>query len=164
VSAVPLVPLDQGSGTILSVENQDEIAPGVDFALLADAVQVLQGKLYVLGGGWNSLFVGSFPARHPSLGVGLRVRVPWSWTEQPLKIGIDLQDEDGARMLPGPAISQIVKVSRSAGMPEGSDVVLARSFTFNNLVFPKPGSFSFVISLDDVPADRLRFTVLERPA
>jgi hypothetical protein len=49
-------------------------------------------------------------------------------------------------------------------MPDGSDVVLARSFTFNNLTFPKRGGYSFVISLDDDPADRLRFTVLQRPA
>ena len=146
------------------VESTNEIVPGVDFALLADAVQVLQGKLYVLGGGWNTLFVAEFPARHPSLGVGLRVRVPWSWTDRPLKIGIDLQDEDGGRVLPGAPISQVVKVSRPIGMPDGSDVVLARSFTFNNLVFPRSGSFSFVISLDDDPTDRLRFTVLERPA
>jgi hypothetical protein len=146
------------------VNRETEIKPGVDFALLADAVQVLQGKLYVLGGGWNTLFVGEFPARHPSLGVGLRVRVPWSWTDRPLRISIDLQDEDGARMLPGPPIAQGVKVSRPQGMPDGSDVVLARSFTFNNLTFPKPGGYSFVISLDDDPADRLRFTVLQRPA
>lgn len=142
---------------------EPEIAPQVDFALLADAVQVLQGKLYVLGGGWNTLFVADFPARHPSLGVGLRVRVPWSWTDRPLKIGIDLQDEDGARILPGPPIVQGVKVSRPVGMPDGSDVVLARSFTFNNLVFPRAGAYSFVLTLDDEPADRLRFNVLRRP-
>jgi hypothetical protein len=144
------------------VDRETEITPAVDFALLADAVQVLQGKLYVLGGGWNTLFVSGFPARHPSLGVGLRVRVPWSWTDRSLVIGVDLQDEDGARMLPGNAISQSVKVSRPAGMPDGSDVVLARSFTFNNLTFPKPGGYSFVISLDEEIADRLRFTVLRR--
>lgn len=151
----------RGIGSIHQVDT--EIAPQVDFALLADAVQVLQGKLYVLGGGWNTLFVAGFPARHPSLGVGLRVRVPWSWTERPLKIGIDLQDEDGARILPGPPIAQGVKVSRPQGLPDGSDVVLARSFTFNNLMFPKPGGYSFVISLDDEPSDRLRFNVLARP-
>ncbi len=150
-----------GASTIECVET--EIAPQVDFALLADAVQVLQGKLYVLGGGWNTLFVAGFPARHPSLGVGLRVRVPWSWTDRPLKIGIDLQEEDGARILPGPPIAQGVKVSRPPGIPDGSDVVLARSFTFNNLVFPKAGAYSFVLSLDDEPADRLRFNVLQRP-
>jgi hypothetical protein len=48
-------------------------------------------------------------------------------------------------------------------MPDGSDVVLARSFTFNNLVFPAAGPYSFVISLDDEPADRLRFNLLHRP-
>src|SRR5690606_5229563 len=38
-----------------AVIMENELRPGVDFALLADAVQVLQGKLYVLGGGWNTL-------------------------------------------------------------------------------------------------------------
>lgn len=144
------------------MELETEIQPGIDFALLADAVQVLQGKLYVLGGGWNTLFVSQFPARHPALGVGLRVRVPWSWTDRPLKIGIDLQDEDGARVLPVPIV-QGVKVGRPPGLPDGSDIVVARSFTFNNLTFPRQGGYSFVISVDDTVGERLRFTVLERP-
>ena len=143
---------------------ENELRPGVDFALLADAVQVLQGKLYVLGGGWNTLFVNSFPARHPSLGVGLRVRVPWSWTDRPLKLGVDLQNEDGGRILPGPPIQQGLKVGRPPGLPDGSDIVVARSFTFNNLTFPHAGGFSFVVSVDDRVDERLRFTVLQRPS
>lgn len=139
-----------------------EIKPGIDFALLADAAQVVQGKLYVLGGGWNTLFVGSFPARHPSLSVGLRVRVPWSWSERTIVIAVDLQDQDGGRVLPTGPIRQGVRVARPQGMPEGSDIVLARSFTFNNLTFTGPGGYSFVISLDDEVVERLRFTVLQR--
>jgi hypothetical protein len=42
-------------------------------------------------------------------------------------------------------------------------VGLIRSFTFNNLVFRREGSYSFVISVDDQPVSRLRFTVRERP-
>jgi hypothetical protein len=139
-----------------------DLVPSVDFALLADAVQVVQGKLYVLGGGWDTLFVRGVPARYPALGVGLRVRVPWSYTDRGLVIGIDLQDEDGGRVLPGPPISQGVRVNRPSGIPEGSDVGIARSFTFNNLTFPSEGAYSFVISIDDDVASRLRFSVRVR--
>lgn len=137
----------------------DEIEPAVDFALLADAVQVVQGKLYVLGGGWDTLFVREFPARYPALGVGLRLRVPWSWTDQVIVLGIDLQDADGGRVLPSPPVAQGVKVARPVGALEGDDIGVARSFTFNNLTFPGEGHYSFVISINDVPASRLRFAV-----
>lgn len=142
---------------------ETEIQPAVDYALLADAVQVVQGKLYVLGGGWDTLFVPGFPARFPSLGVGLRVRVPWSWADQVVMIGVDLQDEDGGRVLPSPPLVQGVKVSRPPGIPEGSDLGVARSFTFNNLTFPHEGAYSFVISIDQQVASRLRFSVRNRP-
>jgi hypothetical protein len=145
------------------VETED-IQPTIDFALLADAVQVVQGKLYVLGGGWDTLFVAGLPARYPTLGLGLRVRVPWSWTDQVLVIGVDLQDEDGARVLPTPPLKQGVKVARPQGLPEGSDVGVARSFTFNNLTFPSEGYYSFVVSLNDEVATRLRFAVRQRPS
>ena len=138
------------------------IKPTVDYALLADAVQVVMGKLYVLGGGWDALFVPGFPARFPSLGVGLRIRVPWSWADQVVRIGVDLQDEDGGRVLPTAPVAQGVKVSRPPGIPEGSDLGVARSFTFNNLTFPHEGAYSFVISIDDEVASRLRFSVRTR--
>lgn len=143
---------------------ETEIRPVVDYALLADAVQVVQGKLYLLGGGWDTLFVPGFPARFPSLGVGLRVRVPWSWADQVVVIGVDLQDEDGARVLPTAPLAQGVKVSRPPGLPEGSDLGVARSFTFNNLTFPHAGAYSFVITIDQEVASRLRFSVRPRPA
>ena len=38
--------------------------PSVDFAILADAAQAIAGKLFLLGGGWDTLRVGGFPARH----------------------------------------------------------------------------------------------------
>jgi hypothetical protein len=40
---------------------------------------------------------------------------------------------------------------------------LIRSFTFNNLQFTGEGAYSFVISVDDEPVSRLRFTVRQRP-
>lgn len=144
--------------------DETDIQPTVDYALLADAVQVVHGKLYLLGGGWDSLFVPAFPARYPSLGVGLRVRVPWSWTDRVLVIGVDLQDEDGARILPTKPLRQGVRVARPEGIPEGTDVGVARSFTFNNLTFPAEGAYSFVVSLNEETASRLRFSVRRREA
>ena len=138
----------------------DSVGPTVDVALLADAVQAVRGKLYVLGGGWDTLWVRSFPSRHPSLAIGLRIRVPSSWGEETLRVSVELQDADGAPMLPQPLAHSVRLPTSSSGT---TDYGLIRSFTFNNLLFQSEGSYSFVISVDDEPLSRLRFSVRARP-
>jgi hypothetical protein len=140
----------------------DTLGPSVDVALLADAVQAVRGKLYVLGGGWDTLWVQRFPARHPSLAIGLRLRVPVSWAGDRLKLSVELQDVDGGPVLPHP-LSYDIRIADDAQHPPGaSDFGLIRSFTFNNLMFEREGPYSFVISVDDEPVSRLRFAVRER--
>jgi hypothetical protein len=139
----------------------DSIGPTVDVALLADAVQAVRGKLFVLGGGWDTLWVRAFPARHPSMAIGLRLRVPSSWGADMLKLSVELQDADGAPLLSQP-LSHQVKLPIQA-QPAATDFGVIRSFTFNNLLFAREGSYSFVISVDDEPVSRLRFTVRARP-
>ena len=140
----------------------DSIGPTVDVALLADSVQAVRGKLFVLGGGWDTLWVQGFPARHPSLAIGLRLRIPTSWSSDQLSLSVELQNADGGPLLPRP-LSQTIKLPTNHD-PQATDIGLVRSFTFNNLVFPQPGSHSFVISVESEPVSRLRFTVRQRPA
>ena len=140
----------------------DSLGPGVDVALLADAVQAVRGKLFILGGGWDTLWVQRFPARHPSLAIGLRLRVPVSWASDSLKLSVELQDADGRSLLPHPLSYDIAMPPRSQHPPDASDFALIRSFTFNTLMFESEGSYSFVISVDDEPVSRLRFTVRAR--
>lgn len=140
--------------------------PSVDFAILADAAQAISGKLFLLGGGWDTLRVGKFPARHHTMAIGLRVRIPWTWTGQPMTLSIDLQDEDGRSLFASGPLRHGFEVGRPPGAPEGSDIGLVRAFTFNHVPFPKSGGYAFVISLNDLEVDRLRFNVFQhvRPA
>lgn len=141
----------------------DALGPTVDVALLADSVQAVRGKLFVLGGGWDTLWVRQFPARHPSLAIGLRLRVPISWRSERLTLSVELQDEDGSAVLPRPLSHDIQLPENPPQSPSASDFGLIRSFTFNNLRFEREGAYSFVISVDDEPVSRLRFTVRQRP-
>lgn len=140
----------------------DSLGPSVDVAMLADAVQAIRGKLFILGGGWDTLWVGRFPARHPSLAIGLRLRVPVSWASDELRLSVELQDADGKPLLPKPLTHEI-SLPDSTRRTAATDFGLVRSFTFNNLVFHSEGSYSFVISVDDEPVSRLRFMVRARP-
>lgn len=140
----------------------DSLGPSVDVALLADAVQAVRGKLFILGGGWDTLWVHRFPARHPSLAIGLRLRVPVSWASEELKLSVELQDADGHPLLPRPLSHDIRLPAQSQHPPNATDFGLIRSFTFNNLMFEREDAYSFVISVDGEPVSRLRFTVRAR--
>ena len=141
----------------------DSLGPTVDVALLADAVQAVRGKLFVLGGGWDTLWVRTFPARHPSLAIGLRLRVPSSWGEEFLKVSVELQDADGGPMLPQP-------LAHSVRLPTRGEASVDDGFRPDSILHiqqsrvPEEGSYSFVISVDDEPVSRLRFSVKARPA
>ena len=137
--------------------------PQVEFALIADAVQAVAGKLYVIGGGWDTLFVRSFPARHPTMGIGMRIRVPWSHIDE-FSLSVDLADEDGTSLFQGRTLAQRIRIRRPPTMPAGSDMGIVRAFTLNNLAFPREGGYAFRISVDDVEVSRLRFRLRGRPS
>lgn len=140
----------------------DTIGPSVDVALLADAVQAVRGKLFILGGGWDTLWVQNFPARHPSLAIGLRLRVPVTWGGERLRLSVELQDADGRSLLPHPLIQEIRLPKPAQHAAGATDFGLIRSFTFNNLVFEVEGHYSFVILVEGEPVSRLRFMVRQQ--
>jgi hypothetical protein len=99
--------------------------------LLADAVQAVNGKLYVLGGGWSI----TGPAPTPSA-LAIKIDVPWDEGNKKHRFRLTLMDGDGqAVMVPTPVQAMAVPVElsgefeagRPAGLKPGTplDVVLA---------------------------------------
>ena len=146
----------------LSEMGLSGLKPSVEFAFLADAVQVVGGKLFALGGGWDQLLVSRFPTRHSSMGIGMRITFPWGWDKSPVSMGVDLQDQDGRSILGTRMPHRKLPVKSPPGFSPGSVYGYPMAFTFNSLPFESAGDYSFVIYLDDEPAHRLRFTVRER--
>lgn len=134
------------------------LAPSIEFAILCDAVQAAGGKLHLVGGGWDNLFVSKFPARHHTLGIGLRVRIPWTSSESDIELEVDLIDEDGQSVLPAGPVQHRIRAKRNPALGEGTDLGVVRAFTFNNLEFPRPGPYSFAITMGE-SVHRLGFTV-----
>ena len=95
--------------------------------LLADAVQAVNGKLYVLGGGWS--ITGPEPA--PSA-LAIKIDVPWDEGNKKHHFRLSLLDADGRSvMVPGSQtpveVSGDFEAGRPAGLKPGTplDVVLA---------------------------------------
>jgi len=137
----------------------------VDYLLLADAAAALQGKLYVHGAGWDTIWGAQFPVVHPLIAVALRLRVPWANTNQPYDLTIDVLDEDGVSILPAPTgpPKVTINVGRPPQAPPGSDQVVPLALNLQNLEFAHAGSYAVVLRINDSDAARSPFTVALRP-
>lgn len=91
----------------------------VDCFLLADAAQVANGKLFVLGGGWSRLTVPAVPHTR-SFEMAVRVVIPWTETNQKHSFEVVLRNEDGWSLFEKP-VKADVSVGRPVSLKEGSD-------------------------------------------
>jgi hypothetical protein len=73
-------------------------------AFLADAAESVNGKIYAIGIGWNTIFAQTFPATHPRIALGVTVHVPFTATNQQHRFSVHLEDGDGNHLLLGSAV------------------------------------------------------------
>jgi hypothetical protein len=75
--------------------------------LLADSVQAVEGKLYILGGGWS--ITGPQPT---PMAIALKVDVTWTEANTPHTVQLDLFNEDGQPvMVPTPTGDRPVQLT-----------------------------------------------------
>ena len=131
----------------------------IDFLILADAAQVADGKLYLLGGGWDRLAVNALPAAQMT-GIAVGVLVPWSETNTGHTLTLTVEDEDGGAVMPPVAVR--VEVGRPAGLPAGAEQRVLVAFNAQ-LLLPRLGEYAVSASLDGAAARRQRFGVVPGP-
>lgn len=113
----------------------------IEFLILADSVQAVQGKLYMLGGAWDQWTSPSYPVPI-QIGIAVGLLVSWDETNQKQNVTIAIQDADGKDVVP-PIAGQI-EVGRPPGLRAG---VTQRSLMAINAGFPLPGPGRYEISV-----------------
>lgn len=115
--------------------------------LLADSAQEVNGKLYVLGGGWSVTGPDL-----PPMGLAIKLDVPWLEVGRPHTFRLSLVDADGhpVRALDGAPVHVAgnFEVGRPHGVPPGSEVDCA--FAVN--IGPMPlagGRYTWRLWIDD---------------
>jgi hypothetical protein len=138
-------------------------------AFLADSVVVADNKLYVQGAGWDTIFASSFPARHPRLGIGVLLRVPWTLTNQMHVFAVRIVDADENRLVlgnapagtPGSAEGQVTEIQGqfSLGRPPllnaGDSQVVPIAMNLDGIEFATPNTYSVVVSIDGEDVRRI---------
>lgn len=120
----------------------DDRTPRIDFVLLADRAEVLNGKLYAMGGGWEVLNlrqqgeVGQF-----SIAIG--VIVPWNATNADHAVALRIEDADGHDLMQ-------VQAGFRTGRPPHIDQGAEQRLMFVvpvTLAFPSTGSYVVATTL-----------------
>jgi len=142
-------------------------------AFLADSVEAVNGKIYALGAGWDMVSVARFPTRHPRIGLGILIRVPYNATNEQHKVEVGLHDADGrvhpfAKNAANPDeklenLTAGFKIGRPPHLIPGDSQVVPLAMNLDGMVFETAGSFSFVISIDGTEVKRLPLRMVEKP-
>ncbi len=131
-------------------------------AMLADAAQVQGGKLYILGGGFETIRARSVPVIHRNVNLALIVEVGPDERNQDLDIVIDLIDEDGKAM--GVQAKGRLRVKDQPNIPPGAASVVPLVSPFYNVRFPEAKGYTFVVRHEEHELGRVRLRVVEVPA
>jgi len=119
----------------------------IDTLLLANHVEVVNGLLYVSGGGWTEHRRPVTP-QGPALshlGIGVSVLVPWNETNAPHTFTVLIEDEDATPIV---KIDGQINVGRPPALPAGSEQAVLLGFPLN-VQFPHPGTYRAVVTLDE---------------
>lgn len=122
--------------------------PEIEFLILADRAEVVNGKLYMMGGGWSDLqrmpAAENQPPPPSHLSVAVSVSVGWNETNETHHLRLTIENEDATQRLA--EVEGDIEVGRPPGIPPGSDqrALLAVSAA---VAFPSPGAYRVMATL-----------------
>ncbi|MCK9519269.1 MAG: DUF4832 domain-containing protein [Dehalococcoidia bacterium] len=118
----------------------------IDYALLADHAEVVSGKLYLMGGGWDTRYVKETPVQ-VRLAVAIGVRVGWDETNRPTPVRIAVEDDDGESLVRAEAS---VNVGRPPHLAPGSTQLTQFALTLP-VTLAKHGGYRVLITAGEGP-------------
>jgi hypothetical protein len=129
----------------------------VTTAMLADAASVERGKLFIHGGGWDNIDVGSIPATHPTMALVLILQIDYSEALADIPIVIELLDEDDK------PLELRLEGKINAGHPprtrRGTPTFHPLALPFNMLTFQHEGGYRFKVTSGDNELASIPFRV-----
>ena len=131
----------------------------VEWLILAEAAQIVGGKLYLLGGGWDRLTINQPMPIAKRLAVAASFRVPWNETNIRHTFKIEFADADGKEL---GKVEGGFEVGRPPGTPPGQDqrTQIAVDITMR---LEKLGTYQVLSEIDGQEARVFPFRVVAGP-
>lgn len=134
--------------------------------MLADAAQAADGKLYILGGGWN--IIGPEPS--PSA-IAMHLEVSWDLSNVRHQWRLDLVDSDGEPvMIPTPLGDQALvlqgefEVGRPAGVTPGTGLGIPLAINLGPLPLAPGRRYEWRLTIGSQSDENWRLAFSTRPA
>ena len=134
--------------------------------LLADSAQAVNGKLYILGGGWSVTGPDPIPSA-----IAIQIEVPWDEANRRHRLELVLLSADGQPvMVPTPTGDRPVQlgaefeVGRPAGLKPGTPLGVALAINIGALPLPPDGRYVWRCSIDGRSEESWQLAFGTRPA
>jgi hypothetical protein len=147
---------DQLEGALEAAEATLTRVPEIDYLLVADRAEVVNGKLYLMGGSWDRISPQQFPHRM-MLGISLGVRIPFAYTDDQHTVAIELLHDD-TRMI---GFEAKLATGRAPGMA-GMDMLVPMAFNIP-IAIPGEGQVTLRAAIDGHSSRRHEIKVTQRP-
>lgn len=116
----------------------------IDYAILAEHAEVTGNKLYLMGGGWDTMFAPEAPAQ-VRLVCATGVRVEWDETNLPFPIVITVEDDDAQEVF---RIAGQMQVGRPSHLPIGSTQLYQMAATMQ-VTLPRFDGYRVVVTVGE---------------
>ncbi|MGI9607369.1 MAG: DUF6941 family protein [Acidimicrobiales bacterium] len=129
--------------------------------LMADSVQVAEGKLFILGGG-----LGVIGPRPQHISVAVRIAVPWDQANVKHDWRLDLTDEDGRPVLVREkpvSLAGRFEAGRPAGVPPGTALWVPLGINFGAVPLPRGKRYTWKLYINDATSETWSATFAVRP-
>jgi hypothetical protein len=132
--------------------------------LLCDYAEAINGKLYVMGGGWSLCTPGP-----RNLFVAVKILVPWDSTNEKHEFVLMLQDESGNIIQLGEPSREVkhegvFEVGRPPNIRKGSDIDFVIALGFIGLPLDENKYFRLQLEIDGEPCGDVSFsTTMQTP-
>jgi hypothetical protein len=131
----------------------------VTAAMLADAAVVQGGKLYIHGGGWDSIRVEALPAMQPTMAIAWIFRIEYSEALEEISVVVELLDEDDTAI--GPRLEATLTAGHPPGSRAGAPIFVPLQWTLTQVELPAAGGYRFRIWVGDRELASVPFRVLQ---
>lgn len=135
--------------------------------LLADAAQVAEGKLFILGGGWSVT-----GPQASAMAIAMHVEVPWDRANMRHSWTLELLNADGQPVSARDPLGRDepirvqgeFEVGRPVGLTPGTPIGVATAINLAPVQLPPGGRYEWRLTIGDEAQDDWRLSFGTRPA
>jgi hypothetical protein len=140
----------------LPVDFETSATPLVEFLLLADRAEATNGKLYVMGGGWDRV-IPPAPGVAVMVSFAVSVLVPWNATNRDYTLSIRIEDADGQQL--DFKADATLNTGRPPNAISGQPQRVIIAVPIVPLAFPKSGRYEAKAAINGEEMATVPFTV-----